>query len=239
MAELKLEARRGDMPVYVATPTDADDLPGVVVLSDALGMTADLRNQADWLAANGYIAAAPDLYYWGGRARCMFSVIRQALKRAGDVFEDLELVRRWLVDHQGSSGRVGVIGFCMGGGFAVLLAGLADYQAASVNYGGVPKDAVDLLANACPVVGSYGAKDKSLADDPVHLEHALEVNGIPHDVKVYSDTGHAFMNDHPREEVPTWALIAERFTGSSEYHEPSAADARRRIVAFFDDHLKG
>lgn len=236
MGDVILEGRRGEMPVYVAGPEEGSEWPGVVVISDALGMTTDLRNQADWLATNGYLAAAPDLYYWGGRVRCMFSVIRQILKREGDAFDDMEIVRRWLVEHGRSSGRVGVIGFCMGGGFALLLAGIADYQVASVNYGAVPKDSVELLSNSCPIVGSYGGRDKSLADAPGLLEHALGVNGITHDVKTYPDAGHAFMNDPDLEEVPTWAVVAGKLS-YSEYDAAAAADARQRIVAFFDDHL--
>jgi carboxymethylenebutenolidase len=234
---ITLRGARGDMPVYVATPNGEGPWPGVVVVCDALGMTSDLRRQADWLASEGYVAAAPDLYYWGGQLRCMFTAMRQALARRGSLFEDLEAVRAWLEGHEGSTGRVGVIGFCMGGGFALLLAGMGGYHASSVNYGAVPGDALEMLANACPIVGSYGAKDVSLRRAPAQLEQALTAHGIAHDVKVYPDAGHAFLNDHERSEVPTWALIAGRFS-ASYYHEPTALDARRRIVAFFDQHLK-
>lgn len=224
------------MTVYVATPVSEGPWPAVLVISDALGMTTDLRNQADWLAENGYLAAAPDLYYWSGRLRCMFSVIRQAVKREGDVWSDFETVRTWLAEHESTTGKVGVIGFCMGGGFALLLAGLADYDASSVNYGDVPKDALELLAEACPIVGSYGALD-SLKTAPVRLEKTMVELGIPHDVKVYPDAGHSFLNDPDPEETPTWAVIAGKFS-KSEYHQPSAIDARSRIIGFFGTHLR-
>jgi carboxymethylenebutenolidase len=237
MAEVTIQGARGDMPLYVATPSGEGPWPGVVVISDALGMTTDLRNQADWLARAGYLAVAPDLYYWGGRLRCMFAAMREALARKGEIFDDFTAVRSWIVEQPTCTGRVGVIGFCLGGGFALLLAASGDFEASSVNYGDVPKDALDLLAEACPIVGSYGAKDPTLRRAPAHLATALTSHGIDHDVTVYPDAGHSFLNNHDPAEAPLWSLVMGRLS-SSEYHEASAVKARRRIVGFFDRHLK-
>ena len=233
--DARVDGARGEIPVYVATPTGTGPWPGVVVIHDALGMTTDLRRQADWLASEGFLAAAPDLFYWDKRAKCLFAVMRQAAARHGDVFDDLETVRSWLADRH-ETGRIGVIGFCLGGGFAVLLAADPGYDASSVNYGGVPKDAALLLAQACPIVGSFGAKDISLRSDPGRLDDVLTRRGIDHDVKVYPEAGHSFLNDHDPAETPRWALVMGKLV-RSEYHEPSARDARRRIVEFFTEHL--
>lgn len=236
MTETTLQATRGEMQVYVARPDGDPPWPGVLVISDALGMTTDLRNQVDWLAAEGYLAAAPDLYYWGGRLRCMFSAIRQGMARGGELFEDFGIVRRWLLSQDGCSGRVGVIGFCMGGGFALLLAPTGDYDVSSVNYGMLPRDATSFLANSCPVVASYGSLDSSLKTAPAALEEVLTANDVDHDIKVYPDTGHGFLNDHVDDEQPLWAVISGRMANTA-YHEESAKDARRRILAFFNRHL--
>ena len=237
MSDVDLKGTRGDMPVVVRAPDGEGPHPGVVVISDALGMTSDLRNQVEWLAGAGFIAAAPDLYYWGGRLRCMFSTMREAASGEGEVFQDIETVRRHLLDRPDCSGQIGVIGFCMGGGFALLLAAGGAYQASSVNYGMVPKDALTRLADSCPVVASYGAKDPSLRGAAARLEEVFTGNDVPHDVHEYPDAGHSFLNDHADDERPFWVVVTGLFV-RSEYHEPSAIDARRRIVEFFDRHLR-
>src|SRR3546814_10339529 len=80
-------------------------------------MTTDLRNQVDWLAGEGYLAAGPDLFHWGGKLRCIRTVMSEIRDGAGRSFDEVEAVRSWLTAHPRCNGKVGVIGYCMGGGF--------------------------------------------------------------------------------------------------------------------------
>jgi carboxymethylenebutenolidase len=130
----------------------------------------------------------------------------------------------------------------MGGGLALLLAPDRGFRAAGVNYGTAPKDAytTSFLANACPIVGSYGGKDRTLRDAAARLEGVLATAGVEHDVKEYPEAGHGFINDHDGagDKTPLLLAVLGKLSPGAGYHEASAQDARRRIVAFFDAHLK-
>ena len=88
---------------------------------------------------------------------------------------------------------VGVLGFCLGGGFALLCARGHAFEVSAVNYGTVPKDMTDLLRDACPIIANFGSEDRYLGNASRRLERELSEAKIPHEVNAYSGVGHAFM----------------------------------------------
>jgi carboxymethylenebutenolidase len=223
----------GHLMGVLARPAGPGPWPGVVMVHEALGVNDILRRQAARLADAGYLVLAPDLFSEGGARKCLGSTFRALLTGKGRAFADIESARSALRARADCTGRVGVIGFCMGGGFALLLA-THGYDAVSVNYGRLPGD-LDSLAGACPVIGSYGGMDLSLRGAAVRLDSALTRLGVTHDVKEYPDAGHAFLNDE-QTDPPALRPVLHRILGAGPDPEASA-DAWERIETFFSEHL--
>jgi carboxymethylenebutenolidase len=230
MPDLTFQASSAELRGYLALPVGEGPWPGVVVIQDILGLSDDIREQADRLAAAGYLAFAPDLYSGRG-IRCVVAAVQASRSGEGEMYQDIEAARRLLANRSDCSGRIGIIGFCMGGGFALLSAPRFDFAASAVNYGEVPEDP-DRLAGSCPVVASFGRRDRSLPGRAARLEGVLGQLGVEHDVKEYPQAGHSFLN---RIGGPLNPLLSVVGLG---YHHESAEDAWRRILTFFDRHMR-
>jgi carboxymethylenebutenolidase len=218
------------MPDYIAAPTAGGPWPGVVLIHEAYGLVDDIRAKADRLASRGYLAHAVDLFDHGPRVACVLAAFRAHTFGKGPAFDEIEAARAGLAARDDCTGRVGVIGFCLGGGFALLSA--PAFDVASANYAHLPRD-MGILKGACPIVASYGGKDRTLRGTAAKLERTLDEYGVEHDVKEYPDASHSFLNQHTSG-VPG---VVARVSGMN-YHGASAIDAWKRIDAFFDQHLK-
>lgn len=221
------------MPAVLTTPDDEHEgaRPGLLLIYEALGMNEEMTRVARDLAGEGWTVLIPDLFARGAKPLCIARCLRTVATGKGAPLDDLEAARRYLaalpgVDEQ----RLGAIGFCMGGGFALLLAMTGNYQASAPFYGMAPKE----MPRSCPVVASYGAKDKVLASAPATLSKNLADLGVPHDVKVYPEVGHSFYTEAPGRIL---RMVGPYTPMALGYHEPSARDARERVVAFFHEHL--
>jgi carboxymethylenebutenolidase len=221
----------------VTRPEPEGPHPGVVVVHEAFGDQPEIRAVCDRFAERGYVAVMPDLFSDGVRAICMARAMAEVRSgKPGRVNGYLEAARAWLGEQdEVDEERIGMIGFCMGGGFALAYVGSGSpgVRAASVNYGEVPKDATS-LGGACPIVGSYGGRDRVVGRrQGERLAAHLEALGIEHDVKVYEDAGHSFMTQGHH---PIGRLIA--LPMRLGYAPDAADDAWRRVFAFFDARLK-
>ncbi len=239
MTMVDIPVAGGTIPTFVAEPDGPASRPGVVVVHDALGMTNDLRGQARWLAEAGFVAAAPDLFHDGGHLRCLFRTMREmASDRDGPARRALLAVRDWLRRRDDSNGQVGIVGFCLGGGFAFALASGHGFSASAPNYGAMTDAGWASLQDACPIVASYGGGDPTLKGEAARLEQTLTRLRIAHDVHEYPGVGHGFMNDHGADD-PSWLFRLLIKLSKTKYDEAATLDARGRIVAFFDEHLRG
>jgi carboxymethylenebutenolidase len=188
------------------------------------------------MAGLGYVALAPDLYDGpGSRLVCIARTLAALRRGEGDAFADLEAARAFLATQPNvDASRTGVVGFCMGGGFALLYAVKAPLGVAGVFYGDVPKEK-DKLKGVCPVLGGYGERDRFFNAAAKRLDSFLAELGVDHDVKTYPDAGHSFMSQHSG----ILATIASWGPMKVGYNPQAAEDSWKRIEAFFGKNLAG
>jgi len=214
-------------PAYAMLPDGAER--GVVVIHEIFGRQPEIDRVVERFARAGYAAVAPDLFH-RGRLACLRDVFRAAKTGEGVAVEQGRNARAWLCgEAKLDEARVGLIGFCFGGGYA-LMAG-AGWGAVSTNYGVVPE--AEVMRRVGPVIGCYGSRDRVMARSPARLRERLaEVGHEPAEVHVL-DAGHSFLTDrdfgwHNRLLAPGMAL--------GDYPE-ARAEGWRHIFAFFDRHL--
>ena len=208
---------------YLATPGGRGPHPGVVVIHEAYGLNENIKDITRRFAEAGYVALAVDLFTDRNRAVCMArymgAMLLGSVNRYG--IDDLKAGLTYLAkDRTVDAGRLGAIGFCMGGGFAIAWACTdSRLKAIAPFYAANPRPLETVSRRLCPVVGSYPEKDFT-ANAGRALEKALEQNHITHDIKVYPNAGHSFFNDRGR-----------------AYDKAAADDSWTRVLKFFGDQI--
>ena len=207
---------------YLALPDTAGPHPAVVVIHEAFGLNDNIKQISDRFADAGYAALAVDLFTDRNRAICMArymaGMLMGSVNRYG--IDDLKSALTFLaklpeVDVQ----RMGAIGFCMGGGFAIAWACTdSRLKAIAPFYAANPRP-LEVVKRLCPVVGSYPEKDFT-ARAGRNLDQALTRHKIVHDIKIYPNAQHSFFNDAGRASNPE-----------------AADDAWRRVLGFFGEQL--
>ena len=222
------------MRAAYAAPADAGKHPGVIVIHEIFGLNDDIRRITGRVADLGYAALAPDLYDGpGARLICIARTLMTLSRGEGVAYRDLDAARKYLQQQPGvDSTRIGVIGFCMGGGFALMFAARAPIGVVATFYGDVPKT-TEQLRGVCPVLGGYGEQDKMFASQGRRLEKLLGELNVDHDVKIYPDAGHSFMSQNSG----ILASIGKISPMKAGFNAEAAGDSWRRIEAFFARHL--
>jgi carboxymethylenebutenolidase len=212
---------------YLSMPANGKGaLPGIIVIHEWWGLNDNIRSMADQLAGQGYAALAVDLY--GGQsaqnaagARKLMQAVFMHPEAARD---NLRQAYAYLHDHEHAP-RIGVIGWCFGGGWSLQTALMfPDQLNAAVMYYGQPVDDVAELSKLkVPLMGFFGEEDQGITVKDVQaFEKALRAAKVNAEIHEYPNAGHAFANP-----------------SGERYRPVAAADAWKRTLAFFARYLKG
>jgi len=211
-----------NLSAYLAQPEGNGKFPGVVVIHEAFGLNADIKSIAERFANEGYIALAVDLFAGRNQILCMFrffgGMFLNSLDNGG--IRDLKVALTYLESLPNvDANKLGAIGFCMGGGFAICWACTDSRLRVIAPFYGVNPRPLDVVARACPIVGSYPENDFT-AGMARKLDAKLTEYKILHDIKIYPDAKHSFFNHTSR-----------------NHHASAAQDAWARTLAFFKQQL--
>jgi carboxymethylenebutenolidase len=208
---------------YLALPDGKGPHPGVVVIHEAFGLNDHMRDVARRFAKEGYAGLAVDLFTGRNRAICMArymtGMLLGSVNRYG--IDDLKSALTFLAKHEAiDAQKLGAIGFCMGGGFAIAWACTDSRLKAIAPFYGVNPRPLSVVGRLCPVVGSYPERDFTARSGRT-LDEALTEKGIAHDIKTYPGAQHSFFNDT-----------------RPSYDKAAAEDSWQRVLAFFGERLR-
>lgn len=225
---VQYSGKAGNVKAYLSRPKDGGSLGAVIVIHENRGLVEHIKDVARRFAKDGFAALAVDLLSRSGgteQYRTGEEAIEAIKKVTQDgVVEDLNSATVYIKKQGFVNGRVGVVGFCWGGGQSLNFATKCkDLNAAVVYYGRNPNP-LDLVQSiTCPLLGNYGEDDPNIMPGVEPLREALKKHGKSFDIKVYPGAKHAFNNN----------------TNADRYHPEAAKDAWARTVNFFRENLAG
>ncbi len=208
---------------YLARPEGEGPFPGIVVIHEAYGLNENMKDISRRFADQGYVALAVDLFAGRNRAVCMFRFMGNLLLHSlhNNTIADLKASLTFLSEQPGvDSARLGAVGYCMGGSFAIAWACTDERLKAIAPYYAMNPRPLEAVNRLCPVVGSYPGSDFTTPNGQ-KLDVELERYQVSHDIKIYPGAKHSFFNDTSR-----------------NYNESAAQDSWGRVLAFFGEHLK-
>jgi len=230
MTTIEIDTPDGPIDALLSIPPGKGPWPGVVVIHDGFGYGPDKESINDHIARAGYLALTPNMYARGGRARCVARVMRELLTQRGRALDDILAARDHLLAMRECSGQVGIAGFCMGGGFALIMSPKG-FGASAPFYGTpLPRNLSETLDGACPIVASFGGRDPLGVGASKRLREVTKSKSITADIKSYPGVGHSFVN-----KLPAQPLL--RITGFG-YNQTASEDAWSRVFTFFGEHLR-
>ena len=215
----------GRMRGYLARPADAAGrLPGVIVVHENRGLNPHIEDVARRAALAGFVAFAPDaLTPVGGYPGTDEEGVQlQRTLEQPKIQEDFLAATNWLRGHAETTGRIGIVGFCFGGGISNAMAVRVPELAAAVPFYGGQARAEDVPAINAPLLLHYAENDQRINAGWPAYEAALKANGKRYTMHMYAGTQHGFHNDT-----------------TPRFDQAAAELAWERTVAFFDRHLRG
>ena len=229
MTTIQIEAPDGPIDALLDIPQGQGPWPAVVVIHDAVGYGPNNELISQRIAQAGYLALTPNMFARGGRARCIPRVMRELLTKRGRALDDILAARDHLQSMPECSGQVGIAGFCLGGGFALIMSPKG-FGASAPFYGTpLPRNLSETLDGACPIVASFGSRDPLGFGAPNKWREVTTAKQITADIKAYPGAGHSFAD-----KLPAQPLL--RIAGFG-YNRAAADDAWNRVFAFFGEHL--
>jgi carboxymethylenebutenolidase len=221
---VKFPSGKDTIEGFLAVPEQPGRYPGVIVIHEWWGLNDWVKEQTQKIAEQGYVVLAVDLYR--GKTATDPNEAHELMRGLPQdrAVRDMQAAFDYLSARKDVNGRIGSVGWCMGGGYSLQLAiHQPRLLACVVNYGALPTDPNDIQQIGAPVLGNFGGQDHGITPADVKaFQKSLTALGRYVDIKIYDDAGHAFENPNNQ-------------TG---YKPADAADAWARTIAFLKKALR-